>query len=92
MIELVKAAKKVVKLLDKKFDDVGHTGMILEGFGVDHAHAKLFPMHRTKNPKWKPIAPKIDKYFEKYEEYTSSHDYKRADNERLYRLAQKIRE
>ena len=42
LIELVKAAKKVAKLLDKKFDDVGRTGMILEGFGVDHAHAKLF--------------------------------------------------
>jgi len=36
--------------------------------------------------------PKIDKYFEKYEGCTSSHDYKRADNERLSRLAQKMRE
>jgi hypothetical protein len=66
--------------------------MILEGFRVDHAQAKLFPMHGTKNPEWKPIAPKIDKYFEKYKGYIFSHDYKRADNERLSRLAQKIRE
>lgn len=92
LIKLVKAAKKVAKLLDKKLDDVGRTGMILEGFGVDHAHAKLFPMHGTKNPEWKQIAPKIDKYFEKYEGYISSHDYKRADDKRLSALAQKIRE
>jgi len=92
LIELVKAAKKVAELLDKKFDDVGRTGMILEGFGVDHAHAKLFPMHGTKNSEWKPIAPKIDKYFEKYEGYISSHDYKRADDKKLAELAKRIRE
>jgi diadenosine tetraphosphate (Ap4A) HIT family hydrolase len=92
LIELVKAAKKVAKLLDKKFDDVGRTGMILEGFGVDHAHAKLFPMHGTKNLEWRPIAPKIDKYFEKYEGYISSHDHKRADDKKLAELAKRIRE
>lgn len=91
LIKLVKAAKKVAKLLDEKLDDVGRTGMILEGFGVDHAHAKLFPMHGTKNLEWKPIAPKIDKYFEKYEGYISSHDYKRSDDVKLAQLANKIR-
>jgi diadenosine tetraphosphate (Ap4A) HIT family hydrolase len=92
LADLVLAAKKVAKLLDAKFDDVGRTGMIFEGFGVDHVHAKLFPMHGTKMSGWNPIESKVDKYFEKYEGYISSHDYKRADDTALADLAKKIRE
>ena len=32
---LVLAAQKTAKVLDRAFDDVGRTGLILEGFGVD---------------------------------------------------------
>jgi hypothetical protein len=83
----------VAKLLDAKLDDVGRTAMVFEGFGVDHVHAKLFPMHGTKDMKeWRPIESKVDKYFEKYEGYISSHDYKREDDATLDALAKKIRE
>ena len=93
MVDLIKAAKQVAKLLDTKLEDVGRTGMIFEGFGVDHIHAKLFPMHGTANMKrWRPINSKINKYFKKYEGYISSHDCKRADDEKLAGLAEKIRE
>ncbi|OHA17565.1 MAG: diadenosine tetraphosphate hydrolase [Candidatus Taylorbacteria bacterium RIFCSPLOWO2_02_FULL_43_11] len=89
---LVLAAKKVGKLIDEKLPDVGRTGMILEGFGVDHLHAKLFPMHGTeKVGEWQPIKSNVDKFFDKYEGYISSHDYKRADDAKLELLAQKIR-
>ncbi len=91
MIGLIKAAKQVAKLLDAKLEDVGRTGIIFEGFGVDHIHAKLFPMHGTKTPEWKQFAPNIDKYFEKYEGYISSHDCERADDEKLAELAKKLR-
>ncbi len=86
---LTLVAKKVAKLLDAKFEDVGRTGMIYEGFGVDHVHAKLFPMHGTKMEEWKQLKSNIDKYFEKYEGYISSHDYKRADDAELAKLAKK---
>jgi len=89
---LVLAVKKVALLLDNKMEDVGRTGMIFEGFGVDHIHAKLFPMHGTKIPEWKPIKSSVDKYFEQYEGYISSHDYKRADDEKLVALVKRIRE
>lgn len=93
LTDLVIASKKVAKLLDEKLEDVGRTGMIFEGFGIDHAHTKLFPMHGTENVKeWKPIKSNVDKYFEKYEGYISSHDYKRADDTKLKELAEKIRE
>jgi diadenosine tetraphosphate (Ap4A) HIT family hydrolase len=88
---LVLAAKKVGKLLDEKLDDVGRTGMIFEGFGVNHVHAKLFPMHGTKNEEWKQRIGGPDKFFDKYEGYISSHDYKRADDQDLEKIANKIR-
>lgn len=88
---LITAAKIVGKLIDSKLDDVGRTGLILEGMGVDHVHAKLFPMHGTaKLKKWKPIISHVDKFFEEYEGYISSHDYVRADDDELEKLAKKI--
>lgn len=90
---LILAAKKVAKLLDSKLEDVGRTAMVFEGFGVDHVHAKLFPMHGTANTKeWKPIKSNVDKYFNEYEGYISSHDYKREDDAKLVSLAKKIKE
>ncbi len=91
--DLIIAAKKVAKLLDKKLKDVGRTGIIFEGFGIDHVHAKLFPMHGTAGMKeWKPIKSNVDKFFDVYEGYISSHDHKRADDKRLAELAKKLRE
>src|SRR3989338_10535439 len=71
------------KKILEKMEDVGRTGMIFEGFGIDHAHAKLFPMHGTKMAEWQPLKSNVDKYFEKYEGYISSHNYKRADDQKL---------
>lgn len=91
LTSLIAASKIVGKLLDSKLDDVGRTGLILEGMGVDHVHAKLFPMHGTaKLKKWKPLITHLDKYFEEYEGYISSHDYVRADDKDLEKLAKKI--
>jgi histidine triad (HIT) family protein len=92
LVALTIAAKKVAKLLDAQLEDVGRTGMIFEGFGVDHVHAKLFPMHGTKMGEWKQLKSNIDKYFDQYEGYISSHDYKREDDEKLAKLAKKITE
>jgi hypothetical protein len=93
MIELILAAKKVATLLDLKLENVGRTAVVFEGFGIDHIHAKLFPMHGTANmAEWKPIESKVDKYFDTYEGYISSHDYKKENDEKLAALAKKIRE
>lgn len=89
---LILATKKVAKLLDSKLEDVGRTAMVFEGYGVDHTHAKLFPMHGTAGLKeWKPIESSVHKYFDTYEGYISSHDYERADDETLSALAKRIR-
>lgn len=89
---LIVAAKKVAKLIDEKLEDVGRTGMILEGFGVDYLHVKLFPMHGTAGKTFEEVeASDVEKYFEEYEGYISSHDYKRADDKELAELAKMIR-
>ena len=90
---LMLATKKVAKLLDLKLTDVGRTAMVFEGYGIDHVHAKLFPMHGTADMNtWKPIESKVEKYFTQYEGYISSHDYERADDATLAALAKEIRE
>lgn len=92
---LTVASKKVAKLLDATFEDVGRTGMFFEGFGVDHFHSKLFPMHGTGSMgNWKPAESgnKMNKFFDKYPGYLSSNDSKRADDSELSNLANKIRE
>jgi len=89
---LIMATKKVAKLLEMKMEDVGRSAMVFEGFGVDHAHAKLFPMHGTKIPQWKPLHSKIRTYFETYPGYISTHDADRADDAELADLALDLRE
>jgi hypothetical protein len=67
--------------------------MFFEGFGVDHVHSKLSPMHGTGDlTHWKPIESRQTKFFEQYEGYLSSHDHERADDEKLAALAARIRE
>ena len=93
LTNLMLATKSVANLLDNKLGDVGRTGMIFEGFGVDHVHAKLFPMHGTSDLKtWRPIESRVDKYFLQYEGYLSSHDHLRADDNELALLAKNLRE
>ncbi|OLF56507.1 HIT family protein [Pseudomonas chlororaphis] len=89
--ELVIACKKVAQLIDRAFDDVGRTGMMLEGFGVNHVHAKLFPMHGTGGQKeWRQVKSNVDKYFQTYEGYISSHDHVRESDEKLREIARLI--
>lgn len=89
LTDLVLAAKTVAKLLDKKLQTVARTAAVFEGFGVNHVHVKLYPMHGTKALKeWRAIHSSVDKYFDSYEGYISSHDGPRATDESL-RIIQK---
>ena len=89
--DLVLASGRVARLLDARLPDVGRTGMIFEGFGVDHLHAKLVPMYGTKASEWTQRKSNVDTYFDRYEGYLSSHDYRRADDDQLAALARRIR-
>lgn len=93
LTDLVLATKKVAKLLDASFEDVGRSGMFFEGFGVDHLHSKLFPMHGTNIKEWKPLASEnsISEFYKEYPGYLSSHDSKRANDKELTTLSNNIR-
>lgn len=89
--ELVIATKQVARLLDKSFEGVARTGMFFEGYGVDHLHSKLFPMHGTGNRSdFQAKASSKHQYYDLYEGYISSHDYERADDKELADLAKMI--
>jgi len=93
IIELILASKKVAQILDNAFGDVARTGMIFEGFGVNHVHSKLIPMHGTsKFSTWVPIQSKNESYFHRYEGYISSHDCHIIDRNELAIVASMIRE
>lgn len=95
LFELMRATKQVAKLIDKAYEgDVGRTGMFFEGFGVDHLHSKLWPMHGTAEAakEWRPIDSDIaDQVFPTYPGFMCSNNGPRVADEELARVAAKIR-
>ena len=88
---LMAANRKVAAKLESAMPDIARVGVIFEGYGVDHLHAKLFPMHGTQKGPWKEHPSTITTYFEEYAGYISSHDGEPADKEELTKLAEEIR-
>ena len=92
--DLLLATKKVAKILDATFDDVARCGMFFEGYGVDHLHSRLFPMHGTsKLDSWEEVIDEDMRkvFFDKYMGYLSSHDGEKADEKELEEIAKKAR-
>ncbi len=88
--DLVGASKIVAKILENSLDEVGRVAVVFEGFGINHLHAKLFPMHGTNNKEWEPIKSNVNIFFENYEGYISSHDYRNIPEEYLEKTIRKI--
>ena len=91
--ELFSAAKKVSLLLSQ-VEGVGRCAIVYEGFEIDHAHVKIFPMHGTADTKseWRPITSgKSQKtYYEEYPGYISTHNGPLAEEESLRELCEKL--
>lgn len=93
-IGLMHARREVVELLEAAFDDVGRVGFVAEGYGIDHAHLKLVPLHGT--PKdgepWRRIVAQLRKLCPVYEGYILSSDAdETCPDEQLAVMAEKIR-
>ncbi len=80
--DLMNVCKEVAKLLDSKLT-VARTALVFEGYGVNHLHAKLFPLHGTSKESWTPIKSNVDTYFEKYVGFLSTNDSKLATDDEL---------
>ena len=92
LANLILATKRAANLLTATFDDVSRCGLFFEGFGVDHLHSKLFPMHGTGDMEnWQPIESTQPVYFPQYPGYLSSREGERADDAKLAKLAERIR-
>ncbi len=92
LTQLMLAAKKVAKLLDAKLEGVGRTAVVLEGFGVNHMHVKLYPLPNTSHLSeyWKPVHSNNKQYFTEYLGFISSNDSHRASDDDLDILAQQL--
>jgi len=91
--DLVLATKKVAKIIDNYYEDVSRCGTFFEGFGVDHLHSKLFPMHGTGDLEgWRNIeSSNNNQFFPTYPGFLSSNDSNRANDDDLSKLAESIR-
>jgi len=85
LFDLIISAKVVSKILDGKLEGVGQTALVLEGFGVNHVHAKLYPLPKTSHlaDKWEAVESNHKVYFDSYPGYVSSNDYFKADDKDL---------
>ena len=92
--KFIVAAKKVARLLEDFYPDVGRVGVIMEGTGIDHAHIKLVPMHGTEHMKrgeWKQYLSGQEHWFATYEGWISSAGGPSADREKLMELARQLK-
>ncbi|PIR97562.1 MAG: diadenosine tetraphosphate hydrolase [Candidatus Doudnabacteria bacterium CG10_big_fil_rev_8_21_14_0_10_41_10] len=92
--QFILSSKKVAKILEDYFKDVGRVGLIMEGMGIDHAHIKLSPMHGTENLRkgeWKQNLSGKEFWFEKYEGWIGSGGGPKADPKKIRELAKKLK-
>ncbi len=88
-LNLMMAAKKVAKLLEKKLK-VKRVAIVMEGLGVNHVHIKLYPIYGL-DEKFKEIWAKDKIYFEKYRGYISTQLGPQKSVQELEKIADKIR-
>ena len=85
------AAKQVSSLLRAKLV-VARVGCIFEGYGINHAHVKLVPMHGIASGPWGPISSSDAdrKFYERYPGFIASHDGPRMDDNSLDEVFRKL--
>lgn len=87
---LMVAAKKVARLLEKALG-VHRVGVVFEGTGVAHVHAKLYPLHgdvAAQTGVWS----KHQEFFPQYIGYITTAEGPRMSDDELDAIQKKIRE
>jgi len=87
---LMLATKKVAKLLEKALG-VSRVGLVFEGTGVAHLHAKLYPMHgdlANQTGVWS----KHQEFYPEYIGYFTTVEGPRMSDEELKEIQAKIQE
>lgn len=89
IIGLMRFVRHVSRKVDSYFM-IDRTAIIFEGYGVNHLHAKLIPLHGTRKSEWKQIESKMKHYMVEYAGYIVSADGLREKDEDLSKLAKEI--
>lgn len=71
---------------------VQRTALVAEGYGVNHLHVKLFPMHGVPEGEWRPILSQARDFYERYPGFISSNEGPRMSDGELRRIARAIRD
>ncbi len=87
--ELMFAAKKIAKLLEKKLK-VKRVAIIMEGLGVNHVHIKLYPIYGL-DKKFREIWAKEKVFFDEYPGYITTQLGPERSAEELNKIADKIK-
>ena len=90
ILELMRFTRKVARQLDTFFR-IERTAIIFEGYGVNHLHAKLIPLHGTQKGEWQAKNSKMKYYMTEYDGYVVSADGPHGDDVQLATLAEEIR-
>ena len=91
IIDLMQFTRSVARKLDTYFG-TNRTAIIFEGYGVNHLHAKLIPLHGTSKGSWAPIESKLKHFMVEYSGYIVSADGLRESDASLAELARLIYE
>ena len=86
--EMMAAAKKVAKLLEKGLG-VSRVGIVFEGTGVPHLHAKLYPLHGTEE-ELKELAESQHEFHPKYLGHMTTVEGPKMDDAELDAIQAKI--
>jgi diadenosine tetraphosphate (Ap4A) HIT family hydrolase len=83
------ATKKVANIIRKKLK-VARVHVVLEGTGVCHLHAKLYPSSGLTNSKFKEVIASERVFFKKYPGYVTTLMGPRASDASLERIQKKM--
>lgn len=86
---LMSAAKKVAQLLQKALG-VKKVGLVFEGEGVAHVHAKLYPMHGDLSTDRLAALAHHQEFYPEYPGYISTVEGPRMSDDKLNELQHKI--
>lgn len=91
LTKLILDAKDVSLLLKERLA-VERVGLIFEGYGINHAHIKLVPMHGIGSGSWRQISssPADRRYYEVYPGFIASHDGPAMDEGALNAIHERL--
>jgi histidine triad (HIT) family protein len=90
LAEFMHVVKKVARLLRKALD-VKRVGLVFEGTGVSHVHAKLYPMHGKLGGETN-VWPRHQEFYPEYPGYISTVEGPKMNEDELTKIQHKIQE